>query len=63
MIDEQQFRKDLEGCRHDLTEVLLWHLPGWTEENHKNLCQYNWCPSRDMNQTTAKYKFRLMHAV
>jgi hypothetical protein len=30
---------DLEGSIHDLIEVLSWHLPGMTEENHETLNQ------------------------
>jgi hypothetical protein len=27
--------KHLEGSCHDLIEVLSWHLPGGTDENHR----------------------------
>jgi hypothetical protein len=35
MADERRVGKDLEGNDHGLIEVLFWHLPGGTEENHK----------------------------
>jgi hypothetical protein len=35
MTDEQQIRKDLEGSRHGLIEVLFHHLSGRTEEHHE----------------------------
>jgi hypothetical protein len=35
MIDEWQIRKDFKGNSHDMIKVLSWHLPGRTEENHK----------------------------
>jgi hypothetical protein len=36
--------KDLEESGFDLINVIAWHIPGGTEENHKNLSQNIWCP-------------------
>jgi hypothetical protein len=36
--------------------VLNQHLPGQTEENHKNLNQNNKQPSRDSNWVPSEYK-------
>jgi hypothetical protein len=35
MAEKWWVRKDLEGNDNGLIEVLFWHLPGGTEENHK----------------------------
>jgi hypothetical protein len=35
MTDEQRTGKNFEGSSLELTEVLFWHLPQRTEENHK----------------------------
>jgi hypothetical protein len=40
----------VEGSSHGQFEVLSWHLPGGTEENHKNFNQNNPCHSQDSNQ-------------
>jgi hypothetical protein len=34
MVGEYWIEKELEGNGRDLIEVLSWHLPGETEENH-----------------------------
>jgi hypothetical protein len=42
-----------------LIDVLLWHLPGGIEEDHKKL-EDNWCPCQDLNQSPPEYKYRFV---
>jgi hypothetical protein len=37
-------------------KVLSRHLPGRTEENHKNLSQDSWFPGRDLNPGPPEYE-------
>jgi hypothetical protein len=37
-------------------EMLLWHLPGGSGENHKNLSQDSLSLSQDLNQGPPEYK-------
>jgi hypothetical protein len=41
-------------------EVLFRHLPGGTEENHKNLSQNSWPPGRDSNPEPPEYKVGML---
>jgi hypothetical protein len=46
----------MEGSSLDLIEILSFHLPGWTEENHENLGHYHQCPSQESNETPSGYQ-------
>jgi hypothetical protein len=37
-------------------KVLSWHIPGGTEEIHKNLSQDSQCPSRNLNPVPPENK-------
>jgi hypothetical protein len=45
---KQQTGKNLEGKSYDFINVLIWHLPVWTKENHENLNQDNCCSGQDL---------------
>jgi hypothetical protein len=47
----------MEGSSHGLIfKVLSQHLPGGTEENHRNLIQGSWSPGLDLNPRPPKYE-------
>jgi hypothetical protein len=48
--------EDLEGSGHGLIKVLSWHLPGVTEENHKNLSRDSWSPGQYLNPRPPEYE-------
>jgi hypothetical protein len=46
----------MEGRSRDLVELLSLHLPGGTEENHRNFSQDVW----DWNRASPEYKCRTL---
>lgn len=48
MTGKKRFGKDMKGTSYGFMKVLIWRLPGWTDENHKNLNQDNWCSGQEL---------------
>jgi hypothetical protein len=46
---------ELEKCDKVYLKALSWHLPGGTEEDHKNLSQGNLSLGKDLNPGTPNY--------
>jgi hypothetical protein len=58
LICQQWTEKDWEGQAKS-PEVLSWHLPRGTEENHKNIRQISQYTGRYLNWACPRYKFRV----
>jgi hypothetical protein len=51
----------LESSDRGLFQVLSWHLPGETEDNHENLSQNSPSPGRDLNPGPHEYETGLLN--
>jgi hypothetical protein len=48
------------GHGHAYFKVLIWHMPGGTDKETKNLMQHSWSVGRDLNLEPPEYKARVL---